>query len=189
MIRNFVLVIWSSLALAGLSARHAQASIVVAMGLEELTRSSDRVVIAQVVGVTTRWDARERLMTTRVELSVEETLKGETPANRRVWLVQMGGRADGLVVTISGQPSFQAGERAVLFLEGTAEDSRLTGMGQGKRVLRLDGKSGRWMAEPGDQSSAVRLGDGGGFVEAALEGPAPLAEVRTRVLRAARVTP
>lgn len=162
--------------------------MVLAMDLRELARNSDRVVIAQVVGVNTRWDARQRSMTSTVELAVEESLKGDAPANRRLRLLQVGGQADGLVVSVSGQPSFRSGERAVLFLEGPADACHLVGMGQGKRPLRLDSSTGRWMADPGDHSTAVVLGAAGGFDHVGPEAPALLSDLRVLVRNTAKET-
>jgi hypothetical protein len=164
----------------------AAASLALALELPELAGRADRVVIAQVTAVVTEWDSAHRTIVSRVELAVEEALKGDVPANRRLRLVQVGGQVGEVVMRVSGQPGFVVGERAVLFLEGPADGCHLTGLGQGKRPLRFDRQQGRWMAEPGDGSAAVRPGPGGELQHVGTEGPRPLADLRSLVQAVAR---
>ena len=166
---------------SALAGRPARASLTVAMDLDQIARSSDRVVIARVGTVATKWDSAHKNIVTEVELLVEETLKGEVPANRRLRLAQVGGQVGQMTTTVEGQPGFFSGERAVLFLEGPADNCRLVGLGQGKRLMRLDSATARWMADPGDRSSAVSLDGRGGFAHVAVEGPLPLNQLRSRV--------
>ena len=159
----------------------ASASLSMAHELPELTLRADRVVIAQVSAVVTEWDSSHTTIVSRVELMIEEGLKGQVPGNRRLRLVQVGGQVGDTVMRVAGQPEFVAGERAVLFLEGPALDCRLVGLGQGKRPLRFDAAGGRWMAEAGDHSSAVQLGAGGEIRHVSPEGPRALADLRSDV--------
>jgi hypothetical protein len=163
----------------------ARASMTVAMNVDQLTRAADRVVIARVGAVESRWDGTHHNVISDVELVVEESLKGEIPGNRRLRLVQVGGRAGDMTTTVPGQPSFSPGERAVLFLEGPPGSCRLVGLGQGKRSLRQDVAGQRWMADAGDRSSAVRLSPDGNFEHAGGENALPLSDLRVQVLAAA----
>jgi hypothetical protein len=177
---------FGALALLALVPGSAAASLALALELPELAARADRVVIAQVTSVVTEWDSAHRTILSRVELSVEEALKGDVPANRRLRLVQVGGQVGEVVMRVSGQPSFVVGERAVLFLEGAADRCHLTGLGQGKRPLRFDDRQGRWMAEPGDGSAAVRPGPGGELQHVGTDGARPLADLRRLVQAVAR---
>jgi hypothetical protein len=186
--RHFFVKVMSPAALAvlWLVPAPAFASLALAMELPELAERADRVVIAQVAAVTTEWDSTHSTIVSRVELAVEETLKGDVPANRRLRLVQVGGQVGELVMRVSGQPGFVVGERAVLFLEGPAGNCHLVGLGQGKRPLRFDPAGGRWMAQPGDGSAAVRPGPGGELQHVGSDGPRTLSDLRSLVQAVAR---
>jgi len=180
----------TSLLLAGLStlalglglAAPAGASMVLALDLGELTQRSERIVVGEVMAVRSAWDSkRERILTT-VELKVAEAWKGQMPGDRRITIVQPGGVADGIEMRVHGMPSFVAGERAVLFLRGgVSQPQSVVGMGQGKRGLRFDSASKRWMVDGGDRSAAVNLDLQGRPRPVAPDPPLPLDELRRRV--------
>jgi hypothetical protein len=162
----------------------AMASLVQALDLTELTAQSERIVVAQVTSARGEWDGSHRTIHTVLELKVEEVWKGSA-AEREV-IVQPGGTAGDVEMRIHGMPNFVIGERAVLFLAGQAAP-RVVGMSQGKRSLRWDGASKRWMAEMAEHSAVVRR-DSQGRLRPALPEPAmALDELRQRVR--ALVTP
>jgi hypothetical protein len=49
---------------------------------------------------------------------------------------------------------FNAGERALVFLHGTPDQAAVVGMSQGKRPMRRDLTSGRWMVYGPDRAGA-----------------------------------
>lgn len=160
----------------------ARGSAVLALELPELTARADRIVVAEVLSVTSAWDAGRKQIHSTVELGVSESWKGDLPRTRRLVLVQPGGSVDELEMKVHGLPSFAAGERAVLFLRGRgAEPLALVGLGQGKRPLRFDSAGRRWMVDGGDRSAAVRIEPGGRLVPVAPEVALPLEELRRRV--------
>ena len=86
--------------------------------LAELATGADRVVVATARSVTPEWRETingDRIIVSRVQLEVAETLKG--PAAGTVAMEFDGGTLDGLTLQVSSQPLLQAGERAVFFLD------------------------------------------------------------------------
>jgi hypothetical protein len=108
--------------------------------VKERVRGASAVVVARARTVAPEWRQNshgDQLIVSRVELEVEETLKG-TPSDVR-WLELEGGTLDGVTLHVSDMPSMQSGERAVFFLDGgpTAHKPHLRGQG----VLKLDGQN------------------------------------------------
>ena len=98
------------------------AALVTASGrmatLAELAAGADRVVVATARSVTPEWRVNihgDRIIVSRVQLEVAETLKGATDPT--VAMEFDGGTLDGLTLQVSSQPLVQAGERAVFFLD------------------------------------------------------------------------
>ncbi len=159
-----------------LSAAKASGSLLLALDLSELTAQADRVVVANVVSVRSEWDASHQRILSRIELQVEEAWKGEVAGNGRLTVVQPGGTADDLEMTVHGMPRFKVGERNVLFLSGATRAS-VVGMAQGQRALRWDSQARRWMAHPGAHSGLIRRDGSPASPATAL----PLDELRERV--------
>jgi hypothetical protein len=166
------------------TARPAHASLVLAMDLPSLTEEADRVVVGEVMSVKSAWDAEHRRILTTVEVQVAEAWKGEMPSGRTLKIVQPGGVVDDIEMKVHGLPRFSTGERAVLFLRGSAINASLVGLGQGKRGLSLDQGTRRWMAAPADRSAAVKV-DERGQMQPAPASPGdermPLDDLRSRV--------
>jgi hypothetical protein len=116
----------------------SQASIQQTQTVDERIRGAERVVVATVRNVAPAWRENQfgdRLIVSRLELSVSETLKGtnETTA----WMDMEGGTLDGLTLRVTDLPTLEPGERAVFFLE---PDSRgvFTPHLRGEGILTLD---------------------------------------------------
>jgi len=173
-----------ALALLGttLAARPAGASLVLAMDLGQLTQQSVRIVVGEVTSVRSAWDAKHERILTTVGVRVSEAWKGQMPGGGVLTIVQPGGVAEGIEMRVHGMPVFTVGERAVLFLRGgAAQPVSVVGMGQGKRGLRFDSASKRWMVDGGDRSAAVNIDLQGKSHPAAPENLLPLEELRRRV--------
>jgi hypothetical protein len=156
----------------------AAASLVQALDLTELTARSDRIVLAQIVSAKSEWDTFHRTIHTRLGIKVEEVWKGSA-AEREV-IVQPGGTVGDVEMRVHGMPSFVVGEKAVLFLAGQTAPS-VVGMSQGKRSLRWDGATERWMAEMAEHSAVVRRDSQGRLQPAQPEPAIALDELRQRV--------
>jgi hypothetical protein len=147
-IRSLVVVIGALLALpALLPSRPAAASIVVAMDLPALVKQADHIAVVDVVSTSADWDAKHERIFTTVELKVVERWKGAPVAGAEdhLRIVQPGGTVGDLTMTVTGLSTFSPGERALVFLRGTANNARVLGLGQGKRPMRQESTSGKWM--------------------------------------------
>lgn len=173
----------AALALIATGARPARASMVLAMDLGALTQNAEHIVVGDVTTVKSAWDKKHERILTTIEVKVSEMWKGRMPAGGVVTIVQPGGVADGIEMRVHGMPGFVAGERVVLFLRGgsTQQPLSVVGMGQGKRGLRFDLASKRWMVDGGDRSAAVNIDAQGRPQPAAPEAPLPLEDLRRRV--------
>jgi hypothetical protein len=153
-----------------------QASLVEAMDLQALTGAAQRIVVGEVVSVTSDWDREHKRILTTAVVQVAETWKGAPTGQLKV--VQLGGSVGDIEMRVHGLPAFRAGERAVLFL---ADTGSLVGLGQGKRPLRFDTAARKWMVDGGDRTAAFVAGPRGEIRPAGAENSQPLDELRTRV--------
>ena len=157
-----------------------QASAIVAMDLEELTRSSTRVVVAEVLAVRSRWNRERTRIFSEIDVRLAEVWKGKGKPGSRLTVVQPGGAVGDIEMRVHGLTAFSEGERTVLFLGGD-EPAWVVGLGQGRRPLTFDVAAKMWMVEGGDRRAAVNLRKDGSFEHAGPVPPLPLSELRARV--------
>jgi len=112
------------------------------LAVEELTRRAELVVIGEVISVASELFASEGQIITRIDVRVDEALKG-SPGRASLHLQQPGGRVGEVTRDVAGMPTFAQGERVLLFL-GRRGDGGLAvvGLFQGKFTLQRD-ESGR----------------------------------------------
>jgi hypothetical protein len=109
--------------------------------LDERVAGAETIVVATARAVTAEWRENQhgdRLIVSRVQLDVEETMKGA--ADRTMWMEMEGGTIDGLTLQVSSLPLVVGGERAVFFLDrgpGTLRVPHLKGQG----ILFLDDRN------------------------------------------------
>jgi len=180
----------------GWTARPASATILRELGLGELVRQADRVVVARVEARVSRWEGGR--IVTDVTLRVEETAKGDARVGERVVVTTMGGSVDGIGMTVVGEAAFVKGETALVFL--TALDAtwagvrawEVVGMAQGRMPVTVDAATGlrQVRADLAGASLLVKDRRGKSVVTAAVGArlrPRPLtdvvAEVRALVSR------
>jgi hypothetical protein len=160
-------------------ARPAHASVVTKMDVLALTRSSDVIVRADVESVGVTSDERGAIHTW-VTLRVEESLKGAA-GRSRVALRLPGGIWRDRVSRVFGVPSFERGERVVVFAAATRRGPlSVTGLFQGKFRIEPSSSAGESVVQ--DAGTGAELA-GGGSVRPR-EGLAPcLSRVRDLVRR------
>jgi hypothetical protein len=90
-------------------------------GLEELTNGADSIIVGTVVERNSYWNDEHNRIYTSVVLSVEESFKGEASQDR-ITVTLPGGEAEGIGEWVSEMPSFEQGEKAVVFLKKLPED-------------------------------------------------------------------
>lgn len=133
------------LAAAGGSVR---ATVVMALGFDEMAAQADRVVLGSVHSVSARWVERdgEKTIETTIDVAVEDEL-GNVSAEPVARIVQPGGKVGDVGLVVTGIPEFRTGERVLVFLRVSGADEQgravhsVVGMAQGKFIVlpRLGG--------------------------------------------------
>lgn len=121
--------------------------------LEQVATNADSILVGQVTDIT-YYQEGEGNIYTQVTLSVEQTIEGET--GMEVVVRVPGGIVDELVMMVTGSPSFQSGEKAVVFLH--EEDGGIftvTGGFYGKFAVENDMVRDETLAEFIDQINDI----------------------------------
>ena len=157
----------------------ASASLILALDLPTLVTRADQISVVDVVSTKAAWNAEHDRIVTTIDVAVVDCWKGAAAPGSHVQIVQSGGTVGELTMRIDGMPQFAPGERALLFLRGTAERASVVGMAQGKRPVRRE--TGRWMVSAPDRGGAdfVRTTPASGSIFTAR--PRPLEELRSDV--------
>jgi hypothetical protein len=135
----------------------ARASLVLALDTPGMVQRASHIVVADVVSVNAAWDDGHQRILTTVDLAVVEAWKGTMTPASHVKIVQPGGTVGDMTMVVFGMSRFVAGERTLVFLEGTPEAARVVGMAQGKRAVRRDTGTGLWMVHVPERSGASFL--------------------------------
>jgi len=136
-----------------------QAMIFVPMAVEDLARSSSAIVIGT-VGNVTGVEENDRVFTL-VPVAVEQALKGHV-AEGVVMLKEAGGIVPARQEVIFGGPTFQPGERVLLFLTVRPDGSlRTNQLAQGKFSIQIDALGVARAAQHFDAYSIIVIPPGG----------------------------
>ncbi len=126
---------------ACLLAVKAHSSTFIAMSQADLVRQADAVVQGEVIGLQSSWTPSGRIIVTDATIAVDEVLVGNTSSTLTVRT--FGGKVGDYTVEAHGFPTFQMGERVILFVYLDPDDGtlRVLGYQQGhfRVVTRLDG--------------------------------------------------
>jgi hypothetical protein len=140
-----------------LTAPPAHASLVIALDTNELAKRADHVTVADVVSVQSGWDERHEKIRTTIDLLVVESWKGGAVPASHITIVQPGGTVGDVAMVVFGMSQFVPGERALFFLRGKPAAASVVGMAQGKRPMRREEATGRWMINRADHSGLGRV--------------------------------
>jgi hypothetical protein len=138
-----------------LMAAPVRASLVLALDLPTMVSRADHVAVVDVASVKSDWDASHEQILSTIDLVVVESWKGAAPTGSHLTVVQLGGTVGDLTQTVHGMTRFVPGERAVVFLAGRADHASVVGMAQGKRQVRLDTATGRFLVHAPDRAGAT----------------------------------
>lgn len=168
-----------------LSSPAARATTFVPMGIDDLTASSAAVVIATVERVAGARDG-DGSLTTRVDLRIEQTLKGVVTSPTLV-LRELGGRVGHVSETVSGVPDYRVGEQGVVFVDiGPGGTLRTNHLALGHYVVTVP-------PDGGAAHAAQRLGADTTVIvtntATSWQPVLPLAELIARVRRRAAADP
>jgi hypothetical protein len=120
--------------------------------IPERIQGAKKVVVARIQKVTTRWETNsygDELIISRLELKVDETLKGNSEAT--VEMDIEGGTIDGLTMRVSDMPEMKIGDKAVVFLKESDKKIHKPHL-RGRGILKLD-------TSDAVQNSSLRLND------------------------------
>ena len=110
------------------------ATVVQRLNLDDLVTRADSIVIGRVVDSRSSWTKDGKLILTYTTLAVQEGLKG-TPSST-ITVTTIGGQIGKTILHVSGMPSFERNETAVIFLERSGGYSTVLGLSQGKFSIR-----------------------------------------------------
>jgi hypothetical protein len=103
--------------------------------LRELTRAADVIVIGEVVLTESEWNASRTIILTRIDVRIEEVLKGSVQGERLSFF-QIGGQVGEIAASVGGTPSFTRGEHVLLFLSKRQDKSLgISGIFHGKFTI------------------------------------------------------
>lgn len=167
----------------------------IALDLPTLVQQADHIAVVEVGTTTAAWDARHERIYSTIELKVIENWKTPAtatgvstaaPSTGRLTIVQPGGTVGDIRMTVTGMGTFATGERSLVFLRGPANHAQVVGMTQGKRAMRFEISSQKWMVTPPDlrQAKLVPPPVGRSIVPRALSSSPSNAPVQSVVPRA-----
>lgn len=164
--------VWIPLLALALAAAPAAASTFLYQSQAELVGQAESVVQGRIVEVHSFWNAERTVILTEAVLEVEDTVIGAAPAF--VNLRTFGGRVGRYNVEAHGFPTFELGERMLVFLEPEQDGAqRVLGYQQGQ--FRIQGE----MAIPAFSTGARILRRDG--TEAPAPKPMPLAQLKQQL--------
>lgn len=105
---------------------------VIPMSFEEMVSAADAIVVAEAIDSRAEWvtTGASRVIVTRLTFRVTDTFKG---VERLLLPLEfLGGTVGDERMTVSGVPTFEIGDRAVLFVTGTRAASPIVGHHQGR---------------------------------------------------------
>lgn len=111
-------------------ATSAYATTVQRLGLEDLVKRAHTIVVGKVTNSRTYWTPDRKLILTNYTIQIDESMKGAT--SKTLEVTTIGGKVGDVELHVSGMPSFQPGESAVVFIEQSAGYQVVLGLGQGK---------------------------------------------------------
>ena len=111
-------------------ANFSYATTVQRLDLEDLVKKARLIVAGKVTNSRTYWTGDGKLILTSYTIQVDESVKGQ--ASHTVEVTAVGGKIGDLELQVSGMPSFQKGENAVVFIEQSGAYQTVVGLGQGK---------------------------------------------------------
>lgn len=123
----------------------ANASTFVAMDTAELVAASDAVIQGEVVEVYSFWNQGGTAVLTEARVVVKELVAGQAPSE--VVVRTFGGRVGDYLLEAHGFPSFEAGQKVLLFLHRSADAS-----------LRVSGyKLGQYRVAAGERGELIAI--------------------------------
>ena len=111
--------------------------------LQTLTQRAEMIVVGRCTAIKSAWNAKRTLISTYVSYEVEETIKGGV-GDQQIVVKTLGGTVGSITQMVVDGPTFEVGERALLFLTASDEPAtfRIQGLRQGKLKIHSDSRTG-----------------------------------------------
>ncbi len=139
--------IWSLAWLLLFSLPHARATTVIPPDFDSLVSQADYVIRGIVKSVNATWQTRgaDRVIVTRVEITVTETIAGSPPS--QVVLEMLGGRVGTDRMVVHGSPDFRVNDEHILFIRGNGvQFNPLVALMHGQYPIKKDAGGRSYMA-------------------------------------------
>ncbi len=125
----------------------AGATTLLKLDFSDLAREAEHIVVGTVTGIQGEWDASARFIHSNVTILVEQSLRGNVPSE--IVLRTPGGQIGSVGMTAHGAPSFEVGEKVLVFLTAWEDGSaKVLGYFQGKSRV-IEDQQGRFRLEGG----------------------------------------
>ena len=122
-----------------LVASPAQGSIVQGLDLQELVAYADRIIVGRVL-FSESFQRPDGQLGTWHRIAVEREIRRGAPDEQEVIVETLGGQMGVVAIRVEGEPSFEVGERVIVFMRdgGPYTAFRPVGMGQGVMRIRRE---------------------------------------------------
>jgi len=163
-----------------LAAAVASATTVVYVPMRRSVQMSELVLVGYVVGVQAEYN-REGEIVTKVDVLVEEPLKGGAEQGQVFSFHAWGGHLDGVNVETVGEASYRMGEKVLVQLENIDGEYHTLGLSFGKWNVLRDKAGSQWITRSLSDLNLVG-------VDEALVEQVPLDRMRRVVREAVRLS-
>ena len=111
--------------------------------LQILTQRAEMIVVGRCTAIKSAWNGKRTLISTYVSYDVEETIKGGV-RDQQIVVKTLGGTVGSITQMVVDGPTFEVGERALLFLTASDEPAtfRIQGLRRGKLKIHSDSRTG-----------------------------------------------
>lgn len=156
-----------------LCASALSATSVLYVPIERSIELSDAVLVGHVLRMEAAYNADGEIVT-RIDLLVEETLKGDVRPGETFTFDAWGGSLDGVHVETVGEAQYRLGQKVLVQLENINGEYHTLGLSFGKWDVAKDAKGRQWISRSLSDLNVV------GITEAPLE-KMPLRQMREAV--------
>ncbi|HEX2251853.1 MAG TPA: hypothetical protein VHQ65_01135 [Thermoanaerobaculia bacterium] len=140
-------------ALLAVAALPAAASTFLGMDQDALVKASDAVIVGEVLDVRSFWNDEATAIVTEAHVQVDRVVLGDAPGV--VVVRTFGGQVGSIRIEAHGFPTFEKGQRTLLFLESDGQVARVTGYQQGQFRIVKRASDGVDVAVPALEAGAV----------------------------------
>jgi hypothetical protein len=151
---RFLVILFTALLFSPFS---VSATVITPVSEDDLARHATAILVGQVKGIESYWDAGAKQVFTHITVTPQEVLKGDI-GDGDLTLKQLGGTVGQLRSWLEGSPEFIVGEKVLLFIDTNQDGSACVAyLYQGKFSLFTDPDTGQEFAYRGDTPEGVRL--------------------------------